>query len=71
MIYIYIYVVLGDKHGKTLALLEFDGTGSNRENWFHKSRLLYSSWDDLNKKSRTNFFNMRGYLVFTTCFYDM
>ncbi|XP_056014664.1 uncharacterized protein LOC130052771 [Ostrea edulis] len=54
-----IRVVLGGK-GKTLAFLEFDGSGSNMLNWFSKSRLLESSWSDL-KSSRSNFFSIKGH----------
>ncbi|XP_048771877.2 uncharacterized protein LOC125677747 [Ostrea edulis] len=54
-----IRVVLG-RNGKTLAFLEFDGSGSNKLNWFSKSRLLHSSWSDL-KTSRTNYFSIKGH----------
>ncbi|XP_056014673.1 uncharacterized protein LOC130052772 [Ostrea edulis] len=52
-----IRVVLGGQ-GKTLAYLEFDGSGSSFINWFSKSRLLHSSWYDLKPNSRTNFFSI-------------
>lgn len=56
-----IRVVLGGQ-GKTLAYLEFDGSGSSFINWFSKSRLLHSSWYDLKPNSRTNFFSIAGYV---------
>ncbi|XP_061193477.1 uncharacterized protein LOC133201704 [Saccostrea echinata] len=55
-----IRVVFGGL-GKTLAFLEFDGSGSNKEDWFSKSRLLHSSWSDLKSSSHTNFFSMNGH----------
>ncbi|XP_048769739.2 uncharacterized protein LOC125675913 isoform X2 [Ostrea edulis] len=53
-----IRVELGGQ-GKTLAFLEFDGSGSNDKDWFSKSRLLHSSWADL-KTAKTNHFSIRG-----------
>ncbi|XP_048769514.2 uncharacterized protein LOC125675764 [Ostrea edulis] len=54
-----IRVVLGG-NGKTLAFLEFDGSGSNKLNWFSQSRLLYSSWSDL-KTTGANIFLIKGH----------
>ncbi|XP_056014668.1 uncharacterized protein LOC125677748 isoform X3 [Ostrea edulis] len=54
-----IRVELGGQ-GKLLAFLEFDGNGSNNEDWFSKSRLLNSSWSDL-KTSSTNIFSLKGH----------
>ncbi|XP_056014669.1 uncharacterized protein LOC125677748 isoform X4 [Ostrea edulis] len=56
-----IRVELGGQ-GKTLAFLEFDGSGSNNKDWFSKSRLLHSSWSDL-KTANTNYFSIEGYLI--------
>ncbi|XP_056014658.1 uncharacterized protein LOC130052762 [Ostrea edulis] len=53
-----IRVVFGGQ-GKTLAYLEFDGSGSTKNDWFSKARLLHSSWSDL-KTSKTNYFSMLG-----------
>ncbi|XP_062577832.1 uncharacterized protein LOC134239686 [Saccostrea cucullata] len=55
-----VRVVFGAQ-GNTVAFLEFDGSGSNKENWFSKERLLRSSWSDLNSNSVTNYFSMNGY----------
>ncbi|CAH1266452.1 Hypp3377 [Branchiostoma lanceolatum] len=39
--------------------LVFNGTGSNKNNWFSKIRLISSPWTDL-KTEQTNFFSIEG-----------
>ncbi|XP_035677290.1 uncharacterized protein LOC118416308 [Branchiostoma floridae] len=39
--------------------LIFNGTGSNKDNWFSKSRLISSPWTDL-KTEQTNYFSIAG-----------
>ncbi|XP_048756461.2 uncharacterized protein LOC130053627 [Ostrea edulis] len=45
--------------GNIFAFLEFDGSGSDKLNWFSKSRLLHGSWSDL-KTSNTTYFSIKG-----------
>eukprot|EP00058_Branchiostoma_floridae_P021196 XP_002606686.1 hypothetical protein BRAFLDRAFT_72547 [Branchiostoma floridae] len=40
--------------------LIFNGTGSNKDNWFSKDRLISSPWTDL-KTEPTNYFSIAGY----------
>ncbi|XP_061184824.1 uncharacterized protein LOC133192833 [Saccostrea echinata] len=47
-----------NSQGKTLAFLEFDGKGSNLMNWFQNSRILNSSWTDMNKHGSYNVFSI-------------
>ncbi|XP_011414076.3 uncharacterized protein [Magallana gigas] len=44
--------------GKTVAFIEFDGRNSNYLNWFHNSRILKSSWNDMHKSQTYNFFSI-------------
>eukprot|EP00105_Crassostrea_gigas_P006256 XP_011420121.1 PREDICTED: uncharacterized protein LOC105322915 isoform X2 [Crassostrea gigas] len=44
--------------GDTVAFLEFDGRGSNYLNWFNNSRILNSSWTDLDKSETYNVFSI-------------
>lgn len=40
--------------------MTFYGTGSTKVNWFSKSRLVNSSWYDLNQESETDIFSIWG-----------
>ncbi|CAH1266454.1 Hypp3378 [Branchiostoma lanceolatum] len=42
--------------------LVFNGMGSNKDNWFSKSRLISSPWTDL-KTAPTNYFSIPGHSV--------
>nr|XP_034299456.1 uncharacterized protein LOC105322914 [Crassostrea gigas] len=44
--------------GKTMAFIEFDGRGSNYLNWFHNSRIIKTSWTDMQKSGSYNFFSI-------------
>lgn len=44
--------------GDTVAFIEFDGRNSNYLNWFHNSRILKSSWNDMHKSQTYNFFSI-------------
>ncbi|XP_056000852.1 uncharacterized protein LOC125656393 isoform X1 [Ostrea edulis] len=48
-----------NKESKTVAFIEFNGQGSNYMNWFHRGRVLKSSWIDLRRNGRFNFFSMK------------
>ncbi|XP_022321224.1 uncharacterized protein LOC111123273 isoform X1 [Crassostrea virginica] len=44
--------------GKTLAFIEFNGRGSNYLNWFHNSRISRTSWTDMKRNGRYNYFSI-------------
>nr|XP_034318179.1 uncharacterized protein LOC105337979 isoform X1 [Crassostrea gigas] len=44
--------------GKTVAFIEFDGRGSNSLNWFHNSRIIKTSWTDMQKSGSYNVFSI-------------
>ncbi len=46
--------------GVEVMALTFNAVGSDKENWFSKSRLLTSPWTDLHPTASTNFFSMVG-----------
>ncbi|XP_033753487.1 uncharacterized protein LOC117336868 [Pecten maximus] len=46
--------------GTEKAYVVFDALGSNKTNWFNKYRILYSSWNDLNSQSTTNYDSIYG-----------
>ena len=52
------------KGGDVVKVFVFAGTGSTNMNWFDKQRLLKSSYSDLSKSSKTNFFSIIGYAKF-------
>ena len=52
------------KGGDVVKVFVFDGTGSTNMNWFDKQRLVKSSYNDLSKSSKTNFFSIIGYADF-------
>jgi hypothetical protein len=58
--YVFQVRVVFAGQGETLAFLEFDGSGSSNRNWFSQSRLLQSSWSDLDKKTSLNYFSIKG-----------
>ena len=49
------------EHGKEVALIIFDGEGSDQNNWFSKDRLEASSWCDLNSNRKFNHFSIIGH----------
>ncbi|XP_074645799.1 uncharacterized protein LOC141902057 [Tubulanus polymorphus] len=51
------------KAGKTVAYVRFNGAGSSKTNWFNKGRLLGSGWNDLSKKSVSNYFSIEGHVI--------
>ena len=55
-----VRVALFDENDKEVAFLLFDGTGSDKMNWFSKERLLDSSWVQLRYDSALNFFSIAG-----------
>ena len=55
-----VRVALFDEDGKEVAFLLFDGTGSDKMNWFSKERLLDSSWGQLRYDSALNYFSISG-----------
>lgn len=44
--------------GKTMAFIEFDGRGSNYLNWFHNTRIIKTSWTDIQKSGSYYFFSI-------------
>ena len=48
------------ENGSEVAYMTFYGTGSTKVNWFSKSRLVNSSWYDLNQESETDIFSIWG-----------
>ncbi|XP_071097023.1 zona pellucida sperm-binding protein 3 receptor-like [Haliotis cracherodii] len=52
--------VLIMKSGRLMKKLIFNGVRSSSTKWLSKSRLLKSSWKDLGKRSRTNYFSLNG-----------
>ncbi|XP_072017378.1 uncharacterized protein [Amphiura filiformis] len=57
-----IMVVMLDHTGMELVTLLFNGTGSNRLDWFSKDRLLSSPYDDIFSETQ-NYFSVEGYPV--------
>ena len=54
---------------ETLVLsLIFNATGSDKLNWFSKTRLIYSPWTDL-ENGQTNYFSLMGNLSSNRSFY--
>ena len=47
------------EEGEEVVSMIFDGSGSDKINWFSHSRLISSPWADL-KTSTTNFFSIGG-----------
>ncbi|XP_069116921.1 uncharacterized protein [Argopecten irradians] len=41
--------------GKEKAFAVFDAHGADKNSWFSKARVLYSSWNDLSPTSTTNY----------------
>ena len=50
--------------GKTLAFIEFNGRGSNYLNWFHNSRISRTSWTDMKRNGRYNYFSIDKFVFF-------
>ncbi|XP_060063058.1 uncharacterized protein LOC132543561 [Ylistrum balloti] len=46
--------------GQEKAYVVFDGRDSDKKSWFSKSRILSSSWEDLNTHSITNYDSIDG-----------
>ncbi|XP_078326307.1 uncharacterized protein LOC111123269 [Crassostrea virginica] len=47
-----------DTFGETVAFIEFDGRNTDDMNWFHNSRILNSSWTDMQKAGSFNVFSI-------------
>ncbi|XP_033736371.1 uncharacterized protein LOC117324562 [Pecten maximus] len=47
--------------GKEKAFVVFDAHGADKNSWFSKARVLYSSWNDLGPTSTTNFDAIDGH----------
>ena len=60
-------MALYDKKSELLSIV-FDATGSDRENWFAKNRLIHSPWADLENETQ-NFFSLLGDLTTGRAFY--
>ena len=41
-----------------MAFIEFDGRNTDDMNWFHNSRILNSSWTDMQKAGTFNVFSI-------------
>ena len=50
------------KGGKEVAYVVFDANGADKNSWFDCSRIIYSSYDDLNPDSTTNYCSIIGYV---------
>jgi len=46
-----------------VAYIEFNGTGSTKEDWFSKAKILEASWSDLVSHQRLQYFSIAGYGV--------
>lgn len=44
--------------GNMVGFVEFDGKDSSSSNWFHKDRILNSSWTDMHKSQTYNVFSI-------------
>lgn len=44
--------------GETMAFIEFNGQNSDYLNWFHNSRIVNTSWTDMQKSGSYNFFSI-------------
>ena len=47
-------------NGLEVAFIEFNGTGSNIEDWFSNGRILEASWSDLDTSTTFNYFSIKG-----------
>lgn len=48
--------------GKVAATLVFDGTGTDKKNWFSRDKLIYSTWGDLKADLSVTVFSITGLL---------
>jgi hypothetical protein len=48
------------KGGKEKAYVVFDANGADKNNWFDKSRILYTNWNNLSPSATTNYFDIVG-----------
>ncbi|XP_071164274.1 uncharacterized protein [Mytilus edulis] len=48
------------KGGLEVAYVVFDANGADKNSWFDKSRIIYSSFNDLSPDSTTNFASING-----------
>lgn len=51
------------KGGLEVAYVVFDANGADKNSWFDKSRIIYSSFNDLSPDSTTNFASINGYIL--------
>ena len=52
------------KGGKEKAYVVFDANGADKNNWFDKSRILYTNWNNLSPSATTNYFDIVGQVLF-------
>lgn len=52
------------KGGLEVAYVVFDANGADKNSWFDKSRIIYSSFNDLSPDSTTNFASINGYILY-------